>query len=1308
SSEGEGRKPALLSRTTEPVMEMAARPKRGDTEDDLLEFQSQFLSSRNNPSAAVVRVRKDGSHDELAEETHTGDKRTESTMQRDIVDLQGLPQSLQASFGDFDPPKKKSKFREKRMAKTKEKVSHKLSNTIFSTISVLLTAFYTIDMEPAFDGNQLEDAAELLERHDRHISTVLTEIRERDIQRSGVLMPTRVVHKGFPEALHRGNIAEVNIENQKNDNNQGKISLFAQHFKASNPDAFGLPQITPPQDLLVSVKHHKSAINIDHQTSQGSSFRPSNLVSGEGLMSPTSGHQHSAATREAERIHQENVERMSAFTQEEIMQEQERLKKSLDPSLLAFLRSRHQKKLSQTQNAAQEQENMEIEEIKPVSSTDPETKIMSDLYQTKQSSQGNNSMDVEMDIAACDNNKVTSKHVHFDDNIKVIKQEETAREVNIEIKELSEMAATQKWVNMGTIEEEKLEWMKDCQTPSAVKKESGNQARFAFDGSLITRGADIPVNVGLHHHGNEPDAAGYTLEELFVLSRSNFLQQRVVALQTLARIVTQDTQGSFINLLQSSVLSTLLDAGIIFLLRWALDDTVDAAMAVAVQCLSSVLVVPRDQEYADRVCDWHHGQEFPSLQPGNDEKKEDKTDDEDENRKQETDTEIVKKDVIKISKYGLMSYILCYTSLHPRDIQLTYNDGMDLCIESIRLWTVCISYGLACDQFRIVMSFVLHPCVIYLHHSTLSYHHRSPSFSPVDSLEDIEDLVSTILLPVINSAFMGFLMKSLSNMSVTSSSILLTRGITSIPDYGTLPCNTQPGMTAPTEPLPHGPAATFMTSFTRLCCSVINVHKGIANKFLPFVTREEMIEYVTRISTTQEVLCQSFFGRVEHHLQYFVVKLFYMVVRSVDCNDLTTPLSVYHTAALVVFSHLRSGDEYYAHDLMSTVLFNPNFYPEATNHETTCVARELSEMNIRSQGTPTAPQLLTKENRSYSQKELLCEAHKNLLAIRSTYMGSFGKVRHALAASRGRSLHQPYDIQSLLLPSSSGPFLPADWMFVPVVDLHNQTLSAEMKGRGVDEVPHAMISTVTCTLQLILMLEEWRPVSLASVTMVAKITRLMCIFLTGSDLFLDRMVHHYVRSLLLIYTRPSCLSRLDFSGNVAGLSSFYDLYTSSLSHYSAVSFGDPLFASFLVLPLAQRQHIKFRHALWDEYVGTIRAVSFPVNQVPIPLDHFLYPIEQDDILLYLYLRALSNQEARPRWCPFFYLIAIHHVNAFIYQRINPKDVRKDLLYYYKPLPDSSSDKAFEVFTSLPPDREILLRNRQDFEGCKKLYENMSS
>ena len=66
---------------------------------------------------------------------------------------------------------------------------------------------------------------------------------------------------------------------------------------------------------------------------------------------------------------------------------------------------------------------------------------------------------------------------------------------------------------------------------------------------------------------------------------------------------------------------------------------------------------------------------------------------------------------------------------------------------------------------------------------------------------------------------------------------------------------------------------------------------------------------------------------------------------------------------------------------------------------TTSVARDLSELNITAKGVPSQP-LLTKENRNYTQKELLCEAHKNLLGIRSTYMSSFGKVRHALAASR--------------------------------------------------------------------------------------------------------------------------------------------------------------------------------------------------------------------------------------------------------------------------------------------------------------------
>jgi RNA polymerase II-associated protein 1 len=55
----------------------------------------------------------------------------------------------------------------------------------------------------------------------------------------------------------------------------------------------------------------------------------------------------------------------------------------------------------------------------------------------------------------------------------------------------------------------------------------------------MARTTNVPVTAALHHHGDEPHAAGYTLNELFRLSRSTILQQRVIALQTLSNIIRQ-------------------------------------------------------------------------------------------------------------------------------------------------------------------------------------------------------------------------------------------------------------------------------------------------------------------------------------------------------------------------------------------------------------------------------------------------------------------------------------------------------------------------------------------------------------------------------------------------------------------------------------------------------------------------------------------------------------------------------------------------------------------------------------------------
>lgn len=53
--------------------------------------------------------------------------------------------------------------------------------------------------------------------------------------------------------------------------------------------------------------------------------------------------------------------------------------------------------------------------------------------------------------------------------------------------------------------------------------------------------------------------------------------------------------GAFQGHLQGDVLSVLLDAGVLFLLRWSLDDTSDGVVAAAIQGFAAILIVPSDK-----------------------------------------------------------------------------------------------------------------------------------------------------------------------------------------------------------------------------------------------------------------------------------------------------------------------------------------------------------------------------------------------------------------------------------------------------------------------------------------------------------------------------------------------------------------------------------------------------------------------------------------------------------------------------------------------------------------------------------------
>ncbi|GAB7356127.1 hypothetical protein MBLNU459_g6725t1 [Dothideomycetes sp. NU459] len=98
----------------------------------------------------------------------------------------------------------------------------------------------------------------------------------------------------------------------------------------------------------------------------------------------------------------------------------------------------------------------------------------------------------------------------------------------------------------------KLEWMTSTASDKTAYSTTQSSLdpkdiRFSFAGSLIppSLASEIPVTAGLHHHGNAPDAAGYTIPELGMLARSSVAAQRCVAFQTLGRILYRLGRGEF-------------------------------------------------------------------------------------------------------------------------------------------------------------------------------------------------------------------------------------------------------------------------------------------------------------------------------------------------------------------------------------------------------------------------------------------------------------------------------------------------------------------------------------------------------------------------------------------------------------------------------------------------------------------------------------------------------------------------------------------------------------------------------------------
>uniref|UniRef100_A0A6Q2Z8J0 RNA polymerase II associated protein 1 n=1 Tax=Esox lucius TaxID=8010 RepID=A0A6Q2Z8J0_ESOLU len=1235
-------------------MAMIKRPKPTDSEADILREQEKFLASGSPSTVNVVRR-----PDKRAGQSGGADED-----QRDVVTIQDLPDDLPTLT---PAPPKKSRLKGERVR---------------------------------FED---EDPEELLDRHDTHISAVLSKIIVRDTHNCLLSRATRrsVPTNGRKRSIFARQTAAQMITEEKTQCAPGWMG------PTSGP---GVLNLSP--ECCVEVEAPPSRLD------RFSAMAGPRLVSGQGLGGP-------GGTAETLQIHQENQAKIQAMSKDQILEEQQRLLVQLDPRLVDFVRSR-----------------------KAAGGSAPNT---------------------------------------FQNVLIGVLKMHCSPEEDLPIKPQKD------WVHMDKLEPEKLEWIRDLPAPRRKGTKMAMQARFDFAGTLIPPTEDLPTHLGLHHHGDEPELAGYSLQELFLLSRSQLIQQRSLALSTLAHVLTKARAGEFAAALKGSVVSTLLDAGLLFLLRFSLDDSVEGVMSAAVQALRALLVSPGDEECLDATLSWLHGlASFPLLPTAEEEEDEEdeglpevmrETAEEKEEKK--TDHDVARHDVVKgvlrMKLLPRLRYILevvrpspkvvqdvlavlirvarhsssaatqvldcprlmetvmsefvpcswtvpaspnaqpvygvpvadavkllrvlasagrhvcarllnslgareCLSRLlapEPAELQLEPGEALRVSTEAYWLWAVAASYGQACSLYV-----DLYPVLVKALQS--APWPRSPS-DPLLSLElRRHQALLTLLTHVTHTAGGAFSAPTLRIASrgipsqgaecpppppVTWGHVMglqpavlgLLKGcirtlgdpvqrestLRLVPSYllylgafysqsCSAVCNPQSCSPSP-ETVPSlpglgcsqwisgglaGTSSPFplVTSLCYLLDTLISLHKGLFSSLLLF---ESVLRYL-RACGRAKPTPSHWILRHEQHLLFLLLKLSIRLV--------AVHATLFHHTSLVMLPWLLPGSEFLAHELMSTMVFNKDFMPEGQSGGPE--AAELSELQLQDRPSPSLQTL----------GPLLREACVQLPSIRGCYLFHLAHMEPAVLSSQDYHLGRTPWINTQLLPGLTGPSLPSDWPFLPLVSLYERAGAPDGGGQQVESLPAGSVQSVTFCLQWLLLLEVWREEALRVVLPVAKLARLACVFLSSSDLFLERPVQRLTWALFRLLTRPSRLDALDVNSPPPGLASFDDLYSALLGQFEAVSFGDHLFGCFVLLPLQRRYSATMRLKLFGEHAGLLRSLGVTLEQLAIPIERFTSPPEDSLPLLRLYFRTLVTGALRQCWCPVLYVVALSHLNTFIFSQ----------------------------------------------------------
>lgn len=235
-------------------------------------------------------------------------------------------------------------------------------------------------------------------------------------------------------------------------------------------------------------------------------------------------------------FHEENLAVLSKMSKEEILEEQAKLLKTLNPKLVEFVRSKRKSN------------DQQKESMPPQKSS--KSKTPADLP--------------VLDFLKDEHSK---SWLHFD----VLEPEKLEWTRNIE-----KIIASLK---PGESYEARFDW-------------KGFLLPFIADDDQI-QSEPVKDDRELYLHGEDAHRPGYSLQELFRLGRSTVLQQRVAAINAIAGIINIYNQGYYDGILELPI------SKIFFFLRFAMDENTPVIVEVSSRALSYLFYNDTDETLLD-------------------------------------------------------------------------------------------------------------------------------------------------------------------------------------------------------------------------------------------------------------------------------------------------------------------------------------------------------------------------------------------------------------------------------------------------------------------------------------------------------------------------------------------------------------------------------------------------------------------------------------------------------------------------------------------------------------------------------------